>query len=57
MTAEEKLARCEDVIARWLEDELLGDTAMVSITSILYPGLISDDQAIREVTLRRPTLN
>ena len=57
MTAEEKLALCERVIARWLEDELLGDTAMVSITSILYPGLISDDQAIREVTLRRPTLN
>lgn len=57
MTAEEKLTLCERVIARWLEDELLGDTAMVSITSILYPGLMSDDQALREAPGPAPTLN
>ena len=57
MTAEEKLALCERVIARWLEDELLGDTAMVSITAIIYPGLMSDDQIIREETCPAPTLN
>jgi hypothetical protein len=44
MTAEDKLALCEKVIARWLEDELQGDTAMVSVTNILYPGLMSDEQ-------------
>jgi hypothetical protein len=44
MTAEDKLALCEKVIARWLEDELQGDTAMVSMTTILYPGLMSDEQ-------------
>ncbi len=44
MTAEEKLALCEKLIARWLEDELQGDTAMVAVTNILYPGLISDEQ-------------
>ena len=43
MTAEDKLALCEKVIARWLEDELQGDTAMVSVTAILYPGLMSED--------------
>jgi hypothetical protein len=44
MTVEDKLALCEKVIARWLEDELMGDTAMVSVTAILYPGLMSDEQ-------------
>ncbi len=44
MTAEDKLALCEKVITRWLEDELQGDTAMVSVTAILYPGLMSDEQ-------------
>ena len=44
MTAEDKLALCEKVIARWLEDELMGDTAMVSVTAILYPGLMSEEQ-------------
>ena len=43
MTAEDKLALCEKVIARWLEDELGGDTAMVSVTTILYPDLMSDE--------------
>ncbi len=61
MTAEEKLALCEKVIARWLEDELMGDTAMVSITHILYPGLMSEEQAKWEafgpVSGPRPTLN
>ncbi len=57
MTAEEKLVLCERVIARWLEDELMGDTAMVSVTAILYPGLMSDDQVVREVTGPAPTLN
>jgi len=57
MTAEDKLALCEKVIARWLEDELPGDTAMVSVITILYPGLMSEDQVVREVTGPRPTLN
>jgi hypothetical protein len=57
MTAEDKLALCEKVIARWLEDELQGDTAMVSITAILYPGLMSEDQVRWEATGPRPTLN
>lgn len=57
MTAEEKLALCESLVARWLEDELQGDTAMVSVTAILYPGLMTDDQVIREVTGPAPTLN
>ena len=57
MTAEDKLALCEKVIARWLEDELQGDTAMVSITTILYPGLMSDEQVQWEATGQRPTLN
>ena len=55
MTAEDKLALCEKVIARWLEDELLGDTAMVSVTTILYPGLMSDDQVRWEAN--GPTLH
>lgn len=50
MTAEDKLALCERVIARWLEDELQGDTAMVSVTTILYPGLMSDEQVRWEAT-------
>ena len=50
MTAEDKLALCEKVIARWLEDELQGDTAMVSVTAILYPGLMSDEQVKMEAT-------
>ncbi len=57
MTAEEKLALCERLVARWLEDELQGDTAMVSVTAVLYPGLMSDDQVIREVTGPAPTIN
>ena len=59
MTAEEKLALCEQVIARWLEDELQGDTAMVAVTNILYPGLISDEQLKWEAIgpRPRPTLN
>lgn len=57
MTAEEKLALCERVIARWLEDELLGDTAMVSVTAILYPGLMSEEQVVWEATGQTPTLN
>lgn len=57
MKAEEKLALCERVIARWLEDEFMGDTAMVSIAAIIYPGLMSDDQVIRDVTGPAPTLN
>lgn len=57
MTAEDKLALCEKVIARWLEDELGGDTAMVSITTVLYPGLLSDEQVQWEATGQRPTLN
>jgi hypothetical protein len=59
MTAEDKLALCEKVIARWLEDELQGDTAMVSITHILYPGLLSDEQVKWEAVGPgpRPTLN
>jgi hypothetical protein len=57
MTAEDKLALCEKVIARWLEDELQGDTAMVSITTILYPGLMSDEQVKWEAAGPRPTLN
>jgi hypothetical protein len=57
MTAEEKLALCERLVARWLEDELQGDTAMVSVTAVLYPGLMSDDQIIREVTGPVPTIN
>ena len=44
-------------MARWLEDELQGDTAMVSVTSVLYPGLMTDDQVIREVTGTVPTIN
>jgi hypothetical protein len=57
MKAEDKLALCERVIARWLEDELLGDTAMVSITTILYPGMMSDEQVKWEATGERHTLN
>ncbi len=58
MTAQEKLELCEKVIARWLEDELQGDTAMVSMTAILYPGLMSEEQVVWEATgPRRPTLN
>lgn len=57
MTAEEKLALCERLVARWLEDEVQGDTAMVSVTAILYPGLMSDEQVIREVTGPAPTIN
>jgi hypothetical protein len=57
MTAEDKLALCEKVIARWLEDELLGDTAMVSITAILYPGRMSEEQVEWEATGERRTLN
>lgn len=59
MTAEEKLALCEKVIARWLEDELGGDTAMVSVTTILYPGLLSDELVRWEATGPGPppTLN
>ena len=57
MTAEEKLALLDRVIARWLEDELQGDTAMVSITTILYPVLMSDEQVQWEATGHRPTLN
>jgi len=57
MTAEDKLTLCEKVIARWLEDELGGDTAMVSITAILYPGMMSDEQVQWEATGQRPTLN
>ena len=44
-------------MARWLEDELQGDTAMVSVTAVLYPGLMSDDQVIREVKGPAPTIN
>jgi hypothetical protein len=55
MTAEDKLALCEKVIARWLEDELQGDTAMVSMTTILYPGLMSDEQVRWEATGPRPS--
>ena len=57
MTAEDKLALCEKVIARWLEDELQGDTAMVSVATILYPGLMSDEQVRWEANGPRPTLN
>jgi hypothetical protein len=57
MTAEQKLALCERLVARWLEDELQGDTAMVSVTAVLYPGVMSDDQVIREVTGPAPTIN
>jgi hypothetical protein len=57
MTAEEKLALCERVIARWLEDELGGETAMVSLTTVLYPGTMSEDEVIWEATGCRPTLN
>ena len=57
MTADEKLALLERVIARWLEDELQGDTAMVSITTILYPGLTSDEQVRWEATGERQTLH
>jgi hypothetical protein len=57
MTTEEKLALCEQVVARWLEDELMGDTAMVSVTTILYPGLMSDEQVVSEAKGPRPTLN
>lgn len=57
MTVDEKLALCERLVARWLEDELQGDTAMVSVTAVLYPGLMSDDQVIREVNGPVPTIN
>jgi hypothetical protein len=57
MTAQEKLDLCEKVVARWLEDELQGDTAMVSVATILYPGLMSDEQVRWEATGPRPTLN
>ncbi|MEI9892057.1 MAG: hypothetical protein WDN45_17745 [Caulobacteraceae bacterium] len=57
MTAEEKLALCEKVIARWLEDEMPGDTAMVSVTTILYPGVMSDQQVVWEATGPIPTIN
>ena len=50
MTAQEKLALCEKVIARWLEDEMQGDTAMVSVTAILYPGMMTDEQVVWEAT-------
>jgi len=57
MTAEQKLALCERLVARWLEDELQGDTAMVSVTAVLYPGLMSEDQVIMEVNGPAPTIN
>jgi hypothetical protein len=57
MTAEDKLALCEKVIARRLEDELQGDTVMVSITTILYPGLMSEEQVKWEATGERRTIN
>jgi hypothetical protein len=57
MTAEEKLALCERIVARWLEDEIQGDTAMVSVTTVLYPGLMSDEQIIWEATGPAHTLN
>ena len=57
MTSQEKLDLCEKVVARWLEDELQGDTAMVSVATILYPGLMSDDQVRSEANGPRPTLN
>jgi hypothetical protein len=57
MTAQEKLELCEKVVARWLEDELQGDTAMVSVATILYPGMMSDEQVRTEAAGPRPTLN
>ena len=48
MTVEDKVALCEKVIARWLEDELQGDTAMVSVTNILCLGIMSDEEVIAE---------
>lgn len=57
MTAEDKLSLCQQVIDRWLEDEVGGDSAMVSIATILYPGLMSDEQVLWEASGERPTLN
>jgi len=57
MTAQDKLDLLEKVVARWLEDELGGDTAMVSVANVLYPGLMSDEQVRWEATGPRPTLN
>lgn len=57
ITAEEKPALCERVIARWLEDELSGETAIVSLTTVLYPGTMSEDEVIWEATGARPSLN
>jgi hypothetical protein len=57
MTAQDKLDLLEKVVARWLEDELGGDTAMVSVATILYPGLMSDEQVRWEANGPRPTLN
>jgi len=57
LLSQDKLDLLEKVVARWLEDELGGDTAMVSVANILYPGLTSDEQARGEAPGPRPTLN